>query len=57
LVVDMPTPITVASSGDGSEAELDAGWFAGAKRAGVTAGASTRDGDILAVADWLKALT
>jgi 4-hydroxy-3-methylbut-2-enyl diphosphate reductase len=34
--------------------ELDAAWFAGVKRVGVTAGASTRDGDIERVIDWLR---
>ena len=36
--------------------ELDPAWFAGAERVGVTAGASTRDTDIEAVAAWLRSL-
>jgi 4-hydroxy-3-methylbut-2-enyl diphosphate reductase len=36
--------------------ELRPEWFAGARRVGLTAGASTRDADIDAVAAWLEAL-
>lgn len=36
-------------------AELDAAWFVGIGKVGVTAGASTRDGDVEAVVAWLRA--
>ena len=37
-------------------AELDPDWFKGVGRVGLTAGASTRDGDVAAVISWLRAL-
>ena len=37
-------------------AELDPAWFAGVEKVGVTAGASTRDGDVEAVVAWLRTL-
>ena len=36
--------------------ELDAAWFAGATKVGITAGASTPDATINGVVDWLKRL-
>jgi 4-hydroxy-3-methylbut-2-enyl diphosphate reductase len=36
--------------------ELEPAWFAGLRRVGLTAGASTRDADVDAVAAWLAAL-
>lgn len=36
--------------------ELDPSWFAGVSSVGITAGASTRDGDIDQVVAWLRAL-
>jgi 4-hydroxy-3-methylbut-2-enyl diphosphate reductase len=36
--------------------ELEPPWFAGLQRVGLTAGASTRDADVDAVAAWLAAL-
>ena len=35
--------------------ELDHGWFGGVSSVGVTAGASTRDGDVDRVVEWLRA--
>lgn len=35
--------------------ELDSAWFGGVSSVGITAGASTRDGDIDQVVEWLRA--